>query len=517
MDIGLDRRRKGLVLAGIMLGMLLSSLDTTIVSAALPRIAAALGGVEYVSWMFTAYMLATIISMPIFGKLADLYGRKRIFSIGIVLFMTGSVLCGLAQSMNSLILFRMLQGVAGGIISVNALAIVSDLFPPAERGRYQGLLGSVYALASVAGPILGGFIADQLSWRWIFYIHLPVGLIALAVVWLGMPAVGRRAGSKSIDYYGAALLIGSFVPLLLALSWGGSLYAWSSPLIIGLLGLFLLAFLLLIRVEAKAKEPIIPLRYFRNATFALSGLGSFIMAVAMFGTITYTPLFVQGVIGGSSADAGRLIMPMMLSVVVASIASGQLISRIGRYKWMTVAGFAVLLTGLLLLSQMDMETSTAYAAVNMAVTGAGIGLMMPIFVISAQNVFPQSESGTVTASVQFLRNIGGMVGVALLGMLLNSRLAGGDAAAAPAFVAAKLDSSGGGGLEGAEALFDGEYVASLKAGITAEEAVRLDDYLLGLRETLAASIGAIYTTTCIIAGVGLVLMLFLKDVPLRKK
>lgn len=217
-------------------------------------------------------------------------------------------------------------------------------------------------------------------------------LIALAVVWLGMPAAGRPAGSKSIDYYGAALLIASFVPLLLALSWGGSLYAWSSPPIIGLLGLFLLAFLLLIRVEAKAKDPIIPLRYFRNATFALSGLGSFIMALAMFGTITYTPWFVQGVIGGSSADAGRLIMPMMLSVVVASMASGQLISRIGRYKWMTVAGFVVLLTGLLLLSQMDMETSTANAAVNMAVTEAGIGLMMPIFVISAQNAFPQSES-----------------------------------------------------------------------------------------------------------------------------
>lgn len=512
----LSKKQKRIVFIGLLLGMFLSSLDTTIVSTAMPTVTASLGGVEYLSWVFTAYMLTATISIPIFGKLADIYGRKLFYILGIIIFLTGSALSGTSQNMIQLILFRALQGIGGGMMMSNAQAIIADIFPPAERGKYQGLIGGVFGLASIAGPALGGFITDNLSWRWVFYVNIPVGILAIIMLWKGLPAHKQSSEKRSIDYLGASLIVAAFTPLLLALTWAGTKYAWTSTEIIGLLTFSFIALVLLVIVELRAKEPIIPLSFFKNSIFSVGVFSSFIMSIAMFGTIIYIPLFAQGVTGATATDSGAIITPMMLSMVVASAISGQLISRLGKYKLLAISGFTVMLIGMLLLSWMDVNTTNATIVRNMIIMGIGIGLTMPVFVIAVQNAFPHSQVGTVTASVQFFRNIGGTAGVAILGSLFNSSFKAESEKLIPEEITRVIPADKQDIFETPQALFDPQVVTQITEKLPKETAAAFMKLLDDLRGALALAIQDVFFAGVIIVAFGLISLFFLKEIPLRK-
>jgi len=412
------------IYSGLMVALLLAALDQTIVATALPRVVADLGGITQYSWVFTAYMLGSTVTVPLYGKLGDVYGRKPLFIVAILIFLFGSALCGAAQNMWELVIFRAVQGVGAGGLFPLTLAMVGMIVPPRDRGRYQGLIGSVFAGASIIGPLIGGFIVDNASWRWIFYVNLPVGGLALAVILVTMP---RRPYKQehSIDWLGAALLALGTTALLLGLVWGGRDYPWGSPEVVGALvaaTLLLLAFGL---VEHSVPEPILPFHLLRNRTVAASVACMALVGMAMFGTIRFVPLFVQGVIGTSATSSGLVLTPLLLGAVITSFVSGQVVSRTGRYRPNTLIGPVVLGAGELLLWRMGVNTTNAQAARYMVICGIGLGAMMQIFVLSVQNSVSRSAMGTATALTQFSRSIGSTLGVTLMGVLVNQRLPAG--------------------------------------------------------------------------------------------
>jgi EmrB/QacA subfamily drug resistance transporter len=410
------------IYAGLMVTLLLAALDQTIVATALPKVVSDLGGLSSYSWVFTAYMLAATVSVPLYGKLGDIHGRRPMFLIAITIFLVGSALCGLAQDMPQLVVFRAIQGLgAGGLVPL-ALATIGNIVPPRDRGRYQGLFGATFAAASIIGPLVGGFIVDHASWRWIFYVNLPVGGAAMIVIWLTMP---RRAEKRehSVDWVGAGLLAFGSTALLLGLVWGGGQYAWTSPHVDGALAASALALAVFGLVERRAKEPILPFDLMRSSsTVTASVLCMGLVGMAMFGTITYVPLFVQGVIGTSATSSGVVLTPLMLGAVTTSFLAGQWVSRSGRYKPNALVGPPILALGLVLLWRMDVNTTNAEAARNMVITGIGLGLMMQVFVLSVQNSVPSRHIGSATALTQFSRSIGATLGVTIMGVIVNQGL-----------------------------------------------------------------------------------------------
>ncbi|GGQ45626.1 MDR family MFS transporter [Streptomyces flaveolus] len=408
-------------IGALLLGMLLAALDQTIVSTALPTIVSDLGGLEHLSWVVTAYLLAATAATPLWGKLGDQYGRKRLFQTAIGIFLVGSALCGVAQSMPELIAFRALQGLGGGGLMVLSMAIVGDLVSPRERGRYQGLFGAVFGATSVLGPLLGGVFTEHLNWRWVFYINLPVGVVALAVI-AAVLHIPHRAARHVIDYLGTLLIASVATCLVLVASLGGTTWAWASPQIIGLAVLAAVLAAVFVAVERKAAEPVLPLKLFRVRTFTLSAVISFVVGFAMFGAMTYLPTFLQVVQGVSPTMSGVHMLPMVVGVLLASTGSGQIVSRTGRWKVFPVAGTAVTTFGLLLLHRLDENSSTAEMSVYFFVFGVGLGLVMQVLVLIVQNAVPYEDLGVATSGATFFRSIGAAFGVAIFGTVFASRL-----------------------------------------------------------------------------------------------
>ena len=416
-----DSRRILVVVSGLMLVMLLASLDQTIVSTALPTIVGELGGLEHLSWVVTAYLLAVTSVTPLYGKLGDLFGRKVVLQGALVLFLVGSALCGLAQGMTELIAFRAIQGLGGGGLMVSAQASIGDVVPPSERGKYSGLFGAVFGVSSVAGPLIGGFLTTHISWRSIFYVNLPLGIAALGVLAVTLPSVSERR-KHSIDYAGTVLLAVGLSGIILLTSLGGNTYPWGSPEIVlmGVVGVGCLVALSF--VERRAAEPILPPMLFRNRVFLVTSAVAMVVGFALFGALTYLPLFQQIVRGLSPTASGLQLLPVMGGLLVSSIVSGQIITRTGRYKAWPIAGTAVATFGMWLLSSLDETTSSGVAALHMLVLGLGLGMVMQVLVLAVQNAVPYDMLGVATSGATLFRSIGGSLGTAVLGAIFSGRL-----------------------------------------------------------------------------------------------
>jgi EmrB/QacA subfamily drug resistance transporter len=431
-------RERNITLAAIMVVFLLSALDNTIVSTAMPRIISELQGLNLYTWVTTGYLLASTIMVPIYGKLSDIYGRKPILIVGIIIFLLGSMLSGLSGEfgtlpllgggMTQLIIFRAVQGLGAAALITTAFAVIADLIPPRDRGRYQGLFGGVFGLASVLGPIIGGFFTDLptvtlfgyaiAGWRWIFYVNVPLGLFALYLIAKQMPRLGGGQSGK-IDYLGAALVVITFVPLLLGLTWGGSTYPWGSPTILILLGGSLVSLILFIIVEHRSSNPILPLELFKNPVFTISNAAAFVLNVAFLGVVMFLPLFMQLVLGISATNSGFTLLPLMGGLIGSSIITGLLVSRTGRYKIFMLIGSAILLVGLWLLTQISLETTTFELGWRMIIVGIGLGPAQSLFTLAVQNAVPRRQLGIATSASQFFRQIGSTIGLAIFGTLLT--------------------------------------------------------------------------------------------------
>ncbi len=513
-----SRGRLVSILIGVMLGMLLASLDQTIVGTALPRIVANLGGLEHYAWVVTAYLLASTVSVPIYGKLSDIYGRRPFFIGGMVIFLIGSALAGTSQDMTQLIIYRGIQGLGAGAMMPIALAIIGDLFTPAERGKWQGLFVAVFGLSSIIGPTLGGWITDNWGWRWVFYVNMPVGVIAILTAGLVLPKLVYRR-QHTIDYLGAITLVAGSVPLLLAFSWAGTQYPWGSWQIIGL---FIFAAVMLVAffwLEMHVAEPIISPRLFKNSIFLVSVISTFLVSASMFGVILYLPLFVQGVLGDSATNSGVVLTPLMLGFMVSSIVGGQLLSRTGRYKILAMCGFAVAAVGMFLLSRMTTTTVEGEVIRNMIITGLGIGVMMSLFTIVVQNAFPYRQLGEVTASITFFRSIGSTIGVAVMGTIMTNTFQSALQSNMPQTLARLVPASRLAQLQNPQLLLAPDVVVRIQhsfAAFGAQGIVLFHQLIEAIRVSLATAITDVFFIGFIIMLLGLFVTLFLREIPLRK-
>jgi EmrB/QacA subfamily drug resistance transporter len=474
-----------------MLVLLLASLDQTIVATALPTIVGDFGGIEHLSWVVTSYLLASTVVGPVYGKLGDLYGRKIVLQTAIVIFLVGSALCGLAQGMFELIAFRALQGIGGGGLIVTTMAVIGDIIPPRDRGKYQGFFGAVFGVSTVLGPLLGGFFVDNLSWRWIFYVNLPVGGLALAVI--GAAFRSRAAHVRhQIDYLGAALLAGGLSSIVLFTSLGGTTWSWKSSQIVGLMALGVVLLVAFVFVEARAAEPLVPLELFRNRVFTVTSAIGFIVGLALFGAVTYLPLYLQIVKGHSPTTSGLLLTPLMAGVLVTSIGSGQLISRFGRYKPFPIAGTALMTVAMLLLSRISVGMPTWQAALLMVLLGFGLGMTMQVLVLAAQNAVSYELLGVATSGSTLFRQVGGSIGVSIFGAIFANRLGVHLASALPPGVRPPAAASP-------------ELVDRLRPEVHSEY---VGAFAASLRPVFAAAAG--------VSFVGFLLTWLLREVPLRK-
>ena len=511
--VRLPRRQLVLAMTGLLLALFLASLDQTIVATAMPRIIADLGGFDRFTWVTTAYLVASTTAVPIVGRLTDIYGRKVFFVAGIVIFLVGSVLAGFSQTMNQLIAFRAVQGVGGGMIMVNSLTAIADLFPPETRGKYQGFLGVVFGMSSVIGPTLGGFITDSISWGWVFLINIPIGIPVLLLIAFLFPAIKPEVENRKHDYAGMVTLVLAVVPILLALSWGGVQYGWATPQVIGLLAFGAAMTAAFVTIERRSDSPIMPLEIYRNRMVAVSLVVTFLTGFGMFGGIIFIPLFFQGVLGASATSSGSFITPMMLGIVVGATLSGQLLARTGlRYRAFGLGGTAVMTLGLFLVSTMDESTSFARAVAYIVIMGMGLGSTFPTFILAVQNSIPFDLMGAATSAVQFFRSIGGMLGLALLGAVMANRFAAKFEESLPESVRGVLPADRIEAIkENPQALVDPSALAELQSRFTGAGGQQMaDQFLTALKASLSGAIGDVFTVSVLLVVAALIATLFLK-------
>jgi EmrB/QacA subfamily drug resistance transporter len=513
-----SRQRLIPIMASVMLGMLLASVDQTIVGTAMPRIIAQLNGLEHYAWVATAYLLASTVSVPIYGKLSDIYGRKAFFIVGMVIFLLGSALSGMSQTMTQLIFFRAIQGLGAGAMMPIAMSIIGDILPPAERGKWQGLLVAIFGLSSIIGPTAGGWITDTWGWRWTFYVNMPVGAVALLVAVLVLPVAGQRR-QHTIDYLGAATLVAGSVALLLGFSWAGTQYAWGSVQIIGLLVLAMVLLTAFILIEMRAAEPIITPALFKNSIFSISVLATFLLAAGMFGAITYLPLFVQGVIGNSATNSGEVLTPMMFGFMFSSIIGGQILSRTGRYKVLALVGFAVATVGMFLLSRMDASATDGLVIRNMLILGLGIGVLVSLFTIVVQNAFPVQQLGEVTAGITFFRSIGSTIGIAVLGTVMTNQFQSALQANLPAALTRVVPPDKLAALQNPQVLLAPGAAATIRhafAAFGAQGVALFGQLMHAIRVSLASAITELFLVGACALALALLATFFLREIPLRK-
>ncbi|MFE7753177.1 MDR family MFS transporter [Streptomyces sp. NPDC057428] len=480
------------VVLALMITMLLAMLDNLMVGTAMPTIVGDLGGLEHLSWVVTAYTLATAASTPIWGKLGDMYGRKGIFLTSIVIFLIGSVLSGMAQDMGQLIGFRAVQGLGAGGLMVGVMAILGDLVPPRERGKYQGMMAGVMAIAMIGGPLVGGTITDHLGWRWSFYINIPLGVLALAMVTAVLHLPRRERGKSRVDYLGAALLTVGITAIVLVTTWGGTEYAWGSAVITELVALGVASLVGFVFVETKAAEPVIPLHIFRSLNFTLMSVVGFMAGFVMFGAVLFLPLFQQSVQGASATNSGLLLLPMLLSMMVVSLIAGRVTTGTGKYKVFPILGSVLMVVGLFLLASMDTGTTRLTSGVYMAVLGAGMGFLMQITMLVAQNSVELRDMGVASSATTLFRTLGSSFGVAIMGALFTGR------------VEDEMAQRGGAAATGMSAQLDAASLAKLPDPV--REAY---EYAVASGTHIAFLVGGS------VAVIALVASLFVKEVPLR--
>ncbi|HXN02625.1 MAG TPA: MDR family MFS transporter [Candidatus Dormibacteraeota bacterium] len=515
---GLTRRQTIGVVAGTMLALLLAALDQTIVGTAMPRIVAELNGLSYYSWVITAYLVASTIMVPIAGKLGDLFGRKPFLLAGMSGFIVASALCGQSHGMLELVIFRTIQGIFGGMLFATVFAVIGDLFPPAQRARLAGLFGGVFGLASIVGPTAGGYITDTWGWRWVFYVNLPVGIIAVLLVIATMPFVRSSASIRDIDFLGAGALVAGLVPLMVALSITRD-HGWTSPEVMGLLAVAAVLLIAFFIIEIRTDHPIVPFSLFKDSTFSVSMIVGFLTGFGMFGTIVFVPLIYQGVLGVTATNSGQLLTPMMLGLIVASTLIGQAMVRVRLYRFLGTAGIAVMLVGLWLLSQVTVTTSRLEVVRDIVIVGAGLGSTFPLYLTAVQTALPRNFLGVASSQVQFWRQIGGTMGTAVLGSVLAQRL--------PVHVREQVAnlhlppqltqafSSGG---SNPQTLFDPAQIAARRAqasGLGPQGAATFDQVLHAIRAGLATTLHEIFLYAAAVLILALIASVFLKDVPLR--
>jgi EmrB/QacA subfamily drug resistance transporter len=502
-----------LILAGLMASLLLSALDSTVVGTAMKKIVNDLQGMEYYAWPFTIYMLCSTVITPVSGGIADLFGRKPILITGILTFLIGSALCGMSQSMTQLIIFRGIQGIGGGILVTSVFIVIADLFPPEKRGKYMGIVTSIYGLASIIGPLLGGIIIDHLNWRWIFYVNVPVGILALAIVIFVMPNFKTEGLKKSVDYSGTVAMILVLVPMLLAFSWGGKDYPWLSVQVIGMLIFSLGMLALFIFVETKAQNPIIPMAFFKNRSINVPLIVAFLSQGIMYAAIMYIPYFAQGIIGTTATTSGSITMPMMLGLLVASSLTGIFTSKTGNNKMFVFGAFILMVIGTGFLSTMSADTSYFQIILYMIILGLGIGITMPIANTNIQNAVPPRQIGAATSTVQFFRNIGGTIGSAIFGIIMTTTMNTGFSKLDLSNLPDKVQDL----LKNPQIITNCESVKQIAQQIPAQYSSVFGTALEQAKSVLSNSIHEIFFFCMLVAIAGFLLTIFFKDAPFRTK
>jgi len=509
-------RTRAIVMAGALLGLFTAAMDQTVVGTSMPRIIGSLGGFGLFSWVGTSFMLTSTTTIPIVGKLTDMFGRKPFYMAGVAILILGSALAGSSQSIEQLIAFRAVQGLGAGMIMGIAFAIVGDVFPPAERGKWAGLMSGVFASASVIGPLIGGTLTDHVHWRWVFYVNLPLGALTLLVLFFGMPAI-RPAVRPRLDYRGIVLLMATVVPMLLAFSWAGSRYEWLSPQIVALLSWTGVALTVFTYAEMRTEEPLLPMSLLKNRIFIVSALVALITGMAMFGSLFYIPLFVQGIMGSSATNSGLVTMPMMIAMAGSSAISGQIMSRLGHYRILGLTGLLILVAGAYLLSRMDVSSTNAEATRAMIVVGVGLGASIPLYMLAVQNAVPYRFMGISTSTLQFLRAVGGTMGVAILFSLVQSHYSSNLQTTIPPALRQRPEFVKA--LKDPQFLLNAEAFARLREATLSlgdQGALLFEQTVQGVKVALASAIADAFFIAMFITAVAVVVGLFMREVPLRK-